>query len=214
MITNVHDVKSRELNCSVRLAAPGTFPMVALASPPGAGNTWTRHLIQQATGFYTGSQYRYQVLADTERNRRETINQTGMVAWNSSLRNDREWFSVLEWQVHLYERFVNNWIGIGKPILVVHYENIKEDAVRELRRVVKFLNLTVDNERLECVRGNIEGNYHRKYSDKSQLYRDVLPPPIKRYAQMVMERVSDFLVEHGQDPVPWQNIPTGILPNT
>ncbi|XP_070577950.1 sialate:O-sulfotransferase 1-like [Ptychodera flava] len=113
-------------------------------------------------------------LAISERNRRETINQTGMVAWNSSLRNDREWFSVLEWQVHLYERFVNNWIGIGKPILVVHYENIKEDAVRELRRVVKFLNLTVDNERLECVRGNIEGNYHRKYSDKSQLYRDVL----------------------------------------
>lgn len=30
---------------------------VALASFPGAGNTWTRHLIELATGFYTGSFY-------------------------------------------------------------------------------------------------------------------------------------------------------------
>jgi len=31
---------------------------VALLSYPGAGNTWFRHLIEQATGFYTGSVYR------------------------------------------------------------------------------------------------------------------------------------------------------------
>ncbi|XP_070539343.1 sialate:O-sulfotransferase 1-like [Ptychodera flava] len=254
----------RSLNCSVRLAAPGTFPTVALASPPGAGNTWTRHLIQQATGFFTGSEYRYLKIAKTgydgemenftsgttltfkthcirfarnqnkvpelsqaaillirnpcslaitERNR-EATNQTGLAEWSRQLQNDRAWFNKLVWQVHFYENFVNNWIGLGKPILVLHYENIKEDAVREIRRVVKFLNLTVDEERMECVRRNTEGNYHRKYGDKAQLYRDVLPPPIKRYAQLVMERVSDFLVEHGQDPVPWKNMPPGILPNT
>ncbi|KAL3889979.1 hypothetical protein ACJMK2_002291 [Sinanodonta woodiana] len=33
------------------------FPKTALASYPGSGNTWTRHLIQQATGFATGSVY-------------------------------------------------------------------------------------------------------------------------------------------------------------
>lgn len=30
---------------------------VALSSFPGAGNTWARHLIEHATGFYTGSYY-------------------------------------------------------------------------------------------------------------------------------------------------------------
>lgn len=30
---------------------------VALSSFPGAGNTWVRHLIEHATGFYTGSYY-------------------------------------------------------------------------------------------------------------------------------------------------------------
>ncbi|XP_054712060.1 WSCD family member CG9164-like [Uloborus diversus] len=33
-------------------------PMIALASFPGSGNTWIRFLIQQATGYLTGSVYR------------------------------------------------------------------------------------------------------------------------------------------------------------
>ena len=37
-------------------AKPG--PVVALASFPGSGNTWLRYLIQQATGFLTGSVYK------------------------------------------------------------------------------------------------------------------------------------------------------------
>lgn len=31
--------------------------LIALSSFPGAGNTWARHLIELATGFYTGSYY-------------------------------------------------------------------------------------------------------------------------------------------------------------
>ncbi len=31
--------------------------LVALSSFPGAGNTWVRHLIELATGYYTGSYY-------------------------------------------------------------------------------------------------------------------------------------------------------------
>ncbi len=31
--------------------------LVALSSFPGAGNTWVRHLMELATGYYTGSYY-------------------------------------------------------------------------------------------------------------------------------------------------------------
>ena len=34
-----------------------TGPKVALASFPGSGNTWVRFLLEQSTGFYTGSVY-------------------------------------------------------------------------------------------------------------------------------------------------------------
>ncbi|XP_070561287.1 sialate:O-sulfotransferase 1-like isoform X1 [Ptychodera flava] len=255
------DSEDTASDCSVRLAAPGTFPVIALASPPGSGNTWTRHLIQQATGFYTGSEYNVEHLAKTgyageledwttgttltvkthsarlsgpgmhekakaaivllrnpcsvavaERNRRLTRNQTSMAYWNNSLKYDKEWFRAVEWQMHLFERFANNWLELGIPVHVVFYENIQENAVREMKRIVKFVNLTVDENRMVCVRKNTEGNYHRQYSSKAKLYEEILSPEIKRYSQMVMERVSVSLVKHGQNPVPWRHLPPEVLP--
>ncbi|XP_077977254.1 sialate:O-sulfotransferase 1-like [Glandiceps talaboti] len=47
-----------ESRCNISLSPVHTHPIIALASFPGSGNTWTRHLIQQATGIYTGSVYR------------------------------------------------------------------------------------------------------------------------------------------------------------
>ena len=38
--------------------------LVALASFPGSGNTWTRTLLEQATGIYTGSIYRDETLVN------------------------------------------------------------------------------------------------------------------------------------------------------
>ncbi|KAK7474345.1 hypothetical protein BaRGS_00034393 [Batillaria attramentaria] len=40
----------------LRFADP-PLPVTALASVPGSGNTWLRHLLQQATGIMTGSMY-------------------------------------------------------------------------------------------------------------------------------------------------------------
>jgi len=37
----------------------------ALVSYPGSGNTWIRHMIEQATGFYTGTVYGDKVLFNT-----------------------------------------------------------------------------------------------------------------------------------------------------
>ncbi|XP_046543868.1 WSCD family member CG9164-like [Haliotis rubra] len=37
--------------------SPTPMPLTALASFPGSGNTWLRHLVQQATGIATGSVY-------------------------------------------------------------------------------------------------------------------------------------------------------------
>ena len=33
-------------------------PLTALASSPGSGNTWTRYLIQQVSGYHTGAIYK------------------------------------------------------------------------------------------------------------------------------------------------------------
>jgi len=40
-----------------RLYELGTFGKTALVSYPGSGNTWLRHLIEMASGVFTGSVY-------------------------------------------------------------------------------------------------------------------------------------------------------------
>uniref|UniRef100_A0A803U1K3 Sulfotransferase n=1 Tax=Anolis carolinensis TaxID=28377 RepID=A0A803U1K3_ANOCA len=48
----------RNTRCTDRRFLPTkSKAFVALSSFPGAGNTWARHLIEHATGFYTGSYY-------------------------------------------------------------------------------------------------------------------------------------------------------------
>ncbi|XP_077996520.1 sialate:O-sulfotransferase 2-like [Glandiceps talaboti] len=50
-------IKPIQWNCDMKLAEKGDWPLVALASFPGSGNTWLRHLIEKYTGIYTGSYY-------------------------------------------------------------------------------------------------------------------------------------------------------------
>ena len=40
-----------------RFLKGGSLPAMALTSPPGAGNTWTRYLVEASTGIFTGSIY-------------------------------------------------------------------------------------------------------------------------------------------------------------
>lgn len=46
-----------------RFLAPPRDYNVALVSYPGSGNTWVRYLLEQSTGFYTGSVYRDKLLS-------------------------------------------------------------------------------------------------------------------------------------------------------
>ncbi|XP_026899803.1 WSC domain-containing protein 2 isoform X2 [Acinonyx jubatus] len=54
----VYQTQVQDNRCMDRRFLPAkSKQLIALASFPGAGNTWARHLIELATGFYTGSYY-------------------------------------------------------------------------------------------------------------------------------------------------------------
>ncbi|KAG1970229.1 WSC domain-containing protein 1 [Pimephales promelas] len=54
----VYSTPVLDATCKERTFLPQkSRTLVALSSFPGAGNTWLRHLIELATGFYTGSYY-------------------------------------------------------------------------------------------------------------------------------------------------------------
>lgn len=54
----VYQTQVQDNRCMDRRFLPSpSKQLIALASFPGAGNTWARHLIELATGYYTGSYY-------------------------------------------------------------------------------------------------------------------------------------------------------------
>ncbi|KAG2471257.1 WSC domain-containing protein 2 [Polypterus senegalus] len=54
----VYQTQVQDNRCMDRRFLPTrSKQLIALASFPGAGNTWARHLIELATGYYTGSYY-------------------------------------------------------------------------------------------------------------------------------------------------------------
>ena len=64
-VTNNQRIPPRKLRngpqidwCHPLKLKPIPGPVVALASFPGSGNTWLRYLIQQASGYLTGSVYK------------------------------------------------------------------------------------------------------------------------------------------------------------
>ncbi|XP_070574615.1 sialate:O-sulfotransferase 1-like [Ptychodera flava] len=235
---------SSTTNCSVRFAAPNTFPLIMLASLPGSGNTWIRHLIEQATGFYTGSKFSDRKLYEggflgeledymagttltvkahsvtrlssickaailiirnpidstiAERNRKLTSSHTKAASWDTSLRFDKGWNRQV-WFERL-ETIVNDFVELQVPSLVVHYENLKEHTLEEVRRIVKFLNMTISKEREICVKHNTEGNFHRKTGDVEAPY-EAFTDQMKCEALGAMKRVLMVLVEKGHDPLP------------
>ncbi|NXU57038.1 WSCD1 protein, partial [Turnix velox] len=177
---------------------------VALSSFPGAGNTWARHLIEHATGYYTGSYYFDGALynkgfkgeKDHWRSRRTICvkthesGKTEIEMFDSAIlliRNpfkslmaefnrkyaghlgyatDRNWKSK-EWPEFVksyaswWASHVLDWLKYGKRLLIIHYEDLKQNLVPRLREMVEFLNMTVTEDRLLCVENNRDGNFKR-----------------------------------------------------
>ena len=56
-VANLPQTSQEERDCARPQFSPNPLPSTALASFPGCGNTWSRHLIQQLSGIWTGSLY-------------------------------------------------------------------------------------------------------------------------------------------------------------
>nr|XP_039250683.1 uncharacterized protein LOC120328305 [Styela clava] len=204
------------------------YPRTGLVSAPGSGNTWTRFLIEQATGLWTGSVFNDRglyrgglkgeieecdknttvvikahcikqdmrkncsferiilVVRDFRRalvsefNRRSTNSHTKSVN-DSSFKSDK-WANYAKSSMPLILANINlgwirNFIGnknrlksnknpftspsnFWDKLLLVSYERMKRDPIKELKRIVKFLGLPVF--RKQCLEENSNGEFRRK----------------------------------------------------
>ncbi|CAK8688776.1 unnamed protein product [Clavelina lepadiformis] len=197
---------AQDFRCDLRIfLPPQTSEKIFLRSVPGSGNTWLRHLIESATGVFTGSVYHDQVLASggflgeldsISSGRTSVIKAHDAVNCNSKnivlIRNPFDailaeytrqrssshtglgninMFDKPDWTQSV-KRLAKTWLsrniaylksGKISLLLVVYYEDVKQDHIRELRRIVDFTGFKVNNleERLLCLQLESTGLFKR-----------------------------------------------------
>nr|XP_002120962.3 WSC domain-containing protein 1-like [Ciona intestinalis] len=181
--------------------------LTGLISFPGSGNTWIRHLLEQATGLYTGSiysdehLYRKGFLGEIEKwqlkkcaiikSHKETLqfsshfdklilvirnpfdailsefnrclsdSHTGFA--NQSSFTGKKWPKFVPYKMQKWIRIIKVHLEARKETTVVFYENLVQNPIPELRRVVKFTGLHIPNleARLICTQENLNGAFQR-----------------------------------------------------
>jgi len=95
--------------------------------------------------------------------------------------------------------FENGWVRINlvwyttfapKNCLVVRYENLVNNTEKELRRMVKFLNVSVTDDIMDCVMRNNVGKFKRK---KKKLDFDPFTEEMKQVLNKRKEYVYNVL---------------------
>ncbi|XP_043831028.1 WSC domain-containing protein 2 isoform X2 [Dromiciops gliroides] len=227
----VYQTQVQDNRCMDRRFLPGqSKELIALASFPGAGNTWARHLIELATGFYTGSYYfdgslynkGFRGERDHWRSGRTICIKTHesgqkeieafdaaillirnpykalMAEFNRKYGGHIGFASQAHWKGKEWPEFVRNyapwwathtldWLKYGKKVLVVHFEDLKQDLFTQLERMVSLLDVDVLEDRLLCVEGQKDGNFKRSGLRKLEYdpYTPEMQNTINSYIKMV-----------------------------
>ncbi|CAH1230722.1 WSCD2 [Branchiostoma lanceolatum] len=202
---SVYRTVIQDIRCTKTVLLPtNSRPLTALVSFPGSGNTWVRHLIEKATGIYTGSFYndgdlfnkgfigekenwlkRNTVAVKSHRFDRAHIEKfdsailiirnpynaivsehnrkhgghTGLA--RQTKYHSQEWVDFVTGKSQTWTNTAMNWIRYCRNLLIVYYEDLQRDVVGQIRRVLKFLDLPVSEERMFCLEANKDGKFKR-----------------------------------------------------
>ncbi|XP_077995802.1 sialate:O-sulfotransferase 2-like [Glandiceps talaboti] len=236
------------------LKREGSMPLVALASFPGSGNTWVRHLIERSTGIYTGSFYtdgelfkkgfkgerehwkkRNTVVVKTHDFSEELIKEyeaaivvirnpyKAMIAEHNRkfgghtgyATEDRytkgtEWNDFVMGKSRSWTNTALMWLQHCPKVLVIHYEDLMTDLNNQLRKMLTFLNIEINQERLLCAELNSSGKFKRPNRKKGMSF-DPFTQEMHEYVQIYVKTVAMALQLHKQAPLPAEYAPNMIL---
>ncbi|KAG7175709.1 uncharacterized protein LOC121857317 [Homarus americanus] len=217
---------------------------VWLLSFPRSGNTWTRYLMEAATGFFTSAVYNDKtlislgflgeaedhlagttILQKTHSENHITQDTDPVILL---VRNPlRSLVSLWSWRVldgtpsqyngsapleayrgtdfhtftwyhsSLWSETVTSALARFPTLLILYYEHLQQDPIREVRRVLDFLHLPPDEERLTCLTRHLQGPFlgAKKVDDPFTQFE-------KKIIQTAIKSASRALQEKGRPPLP------------
>ncbi|XP_062408873.1 sialate:O-sulfotransferase 1 [Sardina pilchardus] len=245
----VYQTPVQDSRCTERKFLPEKSSLlVALSSFPGAGNTWVRHLIELATGYYTGSYYfdgtlynrgfkgekdywksGRTICVKTHESGKRDIEmydasillirnpyRSLMAEFNRKCAGHLGYASDQHWKSKEWPEFVGSyaswwashvldWLRYGRQVLVVHYEELQDALVPQLRALAHFLNASVTEERLLCAESNKDGHFKRSGARRPTF--DPFTPDMRQLIDGYIGAVDQALRESNQTGLPRDYLP-------
>ena len=88
---------------------------------------------------------------------------------------------------------IDDWIKFGGDDLIfLFYEELADNPVEEVRKLLLALGLKVDEERLSCLSKHLQGSFHRD-KKKKKLREDVFTAEHHLFIDSVIEKVDHKL---------------------
>ena len=74
-----------------------------------------------------------------------------------------DWENFVRISIQLWEQFYVEWLTNGQNILVVFYEDFTKEnnLIPTIERMMKFMNFTIDTDRLNCVSKHRKGTFYQ-----------------------------------------------------
>jgi len=169
-------------------------PRVALASFPRSGNTWTRVLLERATGENCGSIYDDKVYnrgtdgivikthaRDAYKyNKAIVLVRHPLDAFSSHFKwrqkfGDRD---VIDWDEHIdrcinmWGRFYHHWSSLNYPAHVIRYEDLRTETELNLRKLLEFLDKSLSEEKINNAIAETEITKMRRSSESLKAGKD------------------------------------------
>ena len=99
-----------------------------------------------------------------------------------------------------WQTLIEDWVVLGE-IQVVHFENLVTSRIAEVKKILNFLKIQKDEQRLECLQFCNVDLYKRKpkAAEKSPFNEN-----LKNKIWESIRKVNSLLLKHGHEGIPYE----------
>ena len=107
--------------------------------------------------------------------------------------NNSDWVHFIHQKAIQWKNIIQEWLPVDNhPVLVVHYEDLKNDSFTEVKRMLDFLKFDYNDAELKEKLSEDYGKFHRKPRTSNIKY---YLPIQKRYVRTVLAETLVMLKE-------------------
>ena len=118
-----------------------------------------------------------------------------------------EWTDFVTGKSRTWANTAINFLQYSKRVLVIYYEDLQSNLYDNLVKIVEFLGLPVEEDRLLCVLGNPHGKFKRPPDKRKQLTFDPYTDEMREFITLYIKGVAMALKLKNQGTLPTQYDP-------